>query len=201
MAKKERHVQNIKQINLSKQTINFVSKPVRKPIFGKVSVGLVLLVLAGTSGYLHFSWMERIDTQEAELEDVRSFINSDEIQDTYREAIKVEKAKEDLLGQFSEMFAIAAMHNDVFLVSDELLMALTNNIPGDVFLTSSNYQNGEVILNGYSKSYESVGQMAYNLRRSSQYNQVVIKSVEEVDGHFRFLMNAFWMKGDLNASK
>jgi Tfp pilus assembly protein PilN len=192
--------QKIKPINVKKQTINFVSKPKRQPYVKKFGLLVLILIIVGVGGFIHFSWMGDIKDSEESLQDVQNFINSRETQQAYKEALAMEALEETLNQELVQMVGIETVFNDVYMVSESLVDTLNYNVPQGVFLTKLSFQEGNFNLTGYSTSHESVGQFAYNLRYSTLFDGIVIQSIQNVDENFQFVINGLWIKEAVNAS-
>lgn len=200
MGKSQASKQKIKPINVKKQTINFVSKPKRKPYVKKFGVLLLILILVGVGGFLHFSWMRDIKDSERALKEIEDFINLKTTQDAYKEALAMESLEATLNQEYLQMEGINSLFNDGFMVSETLVDTLNYNVPQDVFLTKLSFQEGRFDLTGYTTSHELVGQFAYNLRYSTLFDDIVIQSIQNLEENYQFVINGSWIKEAVNAS-
>ena len=200
MEKRQGSKQKIKPFNVKKQTINFVSKPKRKPYVKKIGVLLLALVLISFAGFLHFSWMGDIKDSEADLREIKNFINLRTTQEAYKEALALETLEATLNQEYLQMQAIDNVFYDAFMISENLVDTLNYNLPQGVFLTKLGFQEGKFNLTGYSTSHESVGQFAYNLRYSTIFDGIVIQSIQKLDENYQFVINGLWIKEAVNAS-
>ena len=192
--------QKVKPFNVKKQTINFVSKPKRKPYFKTIGVLFLILILVGTGVFLHVSWMSEIRESKESLREIENFINLRTTQDAYKEALAMEALEATLNEEYLQMERVDALFNDAYMVSESLVDTLNYNIPEGVFLTKTTFQEGSFNVTGYASTYESVGQFAYNLRYSTLYDNIVIQSVQQLENDYQFVINGLWIKEAVNAS-
>lgn len=200
MARNKGSHQNNKNMVIKKHTINFVSKPKRKPYVKNLGVLFVVLILLGVGGFFHLKWVGEIKDSEANLKEIKDFITLESTVSAYNGAVATENLEINLTDQYLQIGMIDEMYKNNFMISKVLLDTLNYNVPEGVFLTGSSFKEGTINITGYSKTYESVGQLAYNLRQSTYFDGIVIQSIEEVDENYGFVVNGLWIKEAVNAS-
>jgi len=201
MAKRGVNEKKLLSVDYSKQTINFVSKPNKKVNLSVLMSLIIILGLICGGGYLHFSWMNDIDQMEADLKEIKDFNQSKSIQDMYMDALRKEGLHKQIMLQYDAMATLDMSYMNTHQVDKGLLDLVVNQMPKGVFLTRSKISNGEMVIDGYSQSYDAVGQFAFNLNESYVFNQAMVRSVDEEDGNYKFIIQASWIRGENNEAE
>ncbi len=156
--------------------------PVRKRRNYKKLISFILL-LAFTIpvGYYHWTMLLQLNSTRMEIETVNTFLKEPNNLKKIEEIIQKQNTVDRYLSIRDQLLKSKAQINSEFKVAAYLLDLINDQIPNKLFLTKMTLSNGELSIEGYSESFETIAQYAYNLRMTGMFNEVLIPTVTKED--------------------
>lgn len=107
--------------------------------------------------------------------------NSSEIQTPLKEAETV-NGKLDILTTYEKSLSkIVKSIKESDLIREDLLVDISDSIPGDISFTGLTTNNYELSLSGISKSRTAIAELVHNLTELSQFKYVHVDSINSSD--------------------
>jgi type IV pilus assembly protein PilN len=172
---------------------NFFEPYIDKPSRGQSSnlVWLILfVVIFAVMGFLQFSYMTSKNALEDETATIREYTQSEMILNKVA-VVNEKKALRDVMGTVANELNL---FDFLMYVKSRLHVGLFNDIlsqvPEYVFITSLNMTPTQVVIAGYSDSYDSVAVFQHQLRSLDRFSNVFVPSISENQGNYVFTMTS-----------
>jgi type IV pilus assembly protein PilN len=183
---------------------NFFEPYIDKPTRGRSAgvLWLVLFVLVfGAMGFLQYSYLTSKSALEDDMTNIRAYTESSAVIGQLN-VVNEKKMLRDAMGTVASEVNV---FDWLMYVKSRLHVGLFNDIlsqvPEYVFITSMNMTPTQVVIAGYSDSYDSVALFQHQLRSINRFSNVFVPNISENQGNYVFTMTSTFATEVPNANE
>lgn len=167
----------------------YLDPPVKPNYSRMVWIGLYIGVLSGVALF-QWQYQQQLTSIEENNQISRDFISSQPVIKRLSEIRNQEKAFQTLGNITSELSIFETLLNLKGQLQVGLFDEINQQVPEYVYVNAYNMTAGQVVISGYSDSYESIAQFQHQLRGMERFSEVFVPSVVEDQGNYVFTITA-----------
>ncbi|NLJ78713.1 MAG: PilN domain-containing protein [Tissierellia bacterium] len=129
----------------------------------------------------------RIRRLSDEIAKLKSVAEDELTNRKYEEIREVEEQTEELGASLEEVKDIdARLRDEVGIIDDLLLKAITSRIPEDLFFSSMNMHSDNIEIIGVAQDRQTIAELGRSLEMIEKFKEVFISSISKEDLYYRF---------------
>ncbi len=140
--------------------------------------------------YVQLGYMTDKALTTADIEAERAFITSEEVNKKMAAIREKEQAYLALNAITKELNVFESLLNFKGQLQVGLFDLINQQVPEYVYVNALNINTTDVVISGYSDSYESIALFQHQLRNIDRFSQVFVPSIVEEQGNFVFTITA-----------
>ncbi len=140
--------------------------------------------------YLQFDYMGQKAVTQGEIDLNRQFIDSPDVREKIAaidEQTLVYQKLESITSDLSVFELIMSVKGQLQVGLFDLI---NQQVPEYVYISAMNLTANQVIISGYSDSYQSIALFQHQLRKVDRFSDVFVPSIVEDQGNYIFTINA-----------
>ncbi len=172
--------------------LNFFEPYIEKRSFklnkSLVLYALLMILLLGIAAYGVYNQL----TIKALQSDIKSRKEVAENPKTLERVNEIKALEEDVMNFREEVEKIKELDNAIEnkdIIDDELLKAIKNKMPEDVFLTNFGAYDKEIQINGISKDKYSIAEFGNGLTSIEDFSEVFISNINQAEDYYKFVLS------------
>lgn len=180
----------MRDFNFFESYINVSVKPNRSKYLWLI----VVILIFGGMGYYQLFLMRAIAMTNSEIDAIEAYLKAPETLSQVKTVDEKIEAETALQSVYQMLQSSTEMVEQKHALDDMLIEVINAQVPEDTFLMDLSLTENRLSLGGYTTQYDLVAQLAFNLRQLSQFSNVLIPVISEIDGQYQFTITAEWVK-------
>ncbi len=169
----------------------FKKQKVKKSTSVRLFNVVFLLLMISLATYVGFNYYQ-LNYQKVELKELNKAIAEASSRDDIARINEKKILLDELEGIVSSMDAAAQAISRSSIISEDLLLTITDALPSDVSISSVDISESGIVLSGTAISKPAIAVFEYNLRRISYFESIFIHGIETSssdEGAYTFSMS------------
>lgn len=155
----------------------YKKQKVRKSASVRLFNVVFFLLMISLAMYVGFNYYQ-LNNQKAELKELKQAITEVSSRDDIARINEKKVLLDELEGIVSSMDAAAQAISNSSIISEDLLLTLTDALPSDVSISSVDISESGISLSGTAISKPAIAVFEYNLRRISYFESIFVHGIE-----------------------
>lgn len=167
----------------------FLEPPVKQNytrLLWLVLYGILLIAIT----YLQVDYMSEKAVLESDINAIRTFVTSEPVVTRMADIREKEQAYQALSAISQELGLFETLLQLKGQLQVGLFDQINQKVPEYVYVNALNMTSAQVVISGYSDSYESIALFQHQLRGVDKFAQVFVPSIVEDQGNYVFTINA-----------